>query len=996
MNEVFTIPITTIMNVLLAVLALCLLAVAWVAWRRPVIFKLGARNIPRRRAQTVLIILGLMLSTMITAAALGTGDTLHHSASADLYTNLGHVDELVVASHDAEARNDLIFSATMDPSSLARVEEAVRDDPNVDGVMPMLDTRVPVLHDARQLAEPDVVLTGLDPARLDQFAGLTGADGRKLDLGAVPDDGVVLSKKLADRLEAGVGDAVTLFVDGSPHRLTVAAIARNSYLSGTRRSRGTYTEVPGMAMPLAHLQRLTGRPGEFTAIAVSNTGGVRDGLARGDVVVAGLRRELAGQGLGVDPIKQDGLDDVEWIASGFTDLFVVLALFSIAVGVLLIVLIFTMLASERRAEMGMARAVGAQRSQLIQQYVAEGAGYALAAGLVGTALGVLATIGIAQGMKVIYGKYAPFAPHVEPRSLVVAYCLGVVITLLTVAGSSWKISRLNIAAAVRDIPDVASPRRRRMTLVWAGLLLAGGALLVLAGADASNRPLFSLGMSLLPFGVALGLGFFGVPGRPIVTAIGLYVLAFWLMPESWFERAFGTFKESGIEMFFISGVCMIMGATVLIMSNTDLLLAAVSRLGGLFRSRLPAFRTGVAYPAAARGRTGMTIAMFSLVIFSLVMFATMSENWSNLVLGEDANAGWDVRADVLGGDPIGDFTGALRAKAVDTGRYRAVGRTTNPNEHYSEVRPAGAVDPTWKNYQVYGMDRGFLDGSRLKFQQRAQGYATDADVIHALRTQPNVAVVDALALPRDFQDPRQLVLPSLKGKKVFAPPQVEVPDPRTGVVHTLTVIGVIDGKIGSLVGLYTNQDTIDAIYGATTITSYYVAVNDPDEAGGVAREIEAALLASGVQATSIRDEVEETKKEQAGLLYIIQGFMGLGLLVGVAAVGVIAFRAVVERRQQIGVLRAIGFRREMVALSFLIETGFVVGLGALTGTALGLRLAYTLMTSEEEGAAPAGFLIPWPIILTVLVATVLVALLMTWIPSRQAGRIAPAEALRYE
>jgi ABC-type antimicrobial peptide transport system permease subunit len=45
---------------------------------------------------------------------------------------------------------------------------------------------------------------------------------------------------------------------------------------------------------------------------------------------------------------------------------------------------------------------------------------------------------------------------------------------------------------------------------------------------------------------------------------------------------------------------------------------------------------------------------------------------------------------------------------------------------------------------------------------------------------------------------------------------------------------------------------------------------------------------------------------------LIQGFMGLGLIVGVAALGVISARAVVERRQQIGVLRAIGFRRGMV------------------------------------------------------------------------------------
>ena len=41
---------------------------------------------------------------------------------------------------------------------------------------------------------------------------------------------------------------------------------------------------------------------------------------------------------------------------------------------------------------------------------------------------------------------------------------------------------------------------------------------------------------------------------------------------------------------------------------------------------------------------------------------------------------------------------------------------------------------------------------------------------------------------------------------------------------------------------------------------------------------------------------------------LIQGFLGLGLIVGVAALGVISARAVVERRQQIGVMRAIGFR----------------------------------------------------------------------------------------
>ncbi len=154
-------------------------------------------------------------------------------------------------------------------------------------------------------------------------------------------------------------------------------------------------------------------------------------------------------------------------------------------------------------------------------------------------------------------------------------------------------------------------------------------------------------------------------------------------------------------------------------------------------------------------------------------------------------------------------------------------------------------------------------------------------------------------------------------------------------------------------------------------------------------------MQNGVQATSIQDELKEGQKQSTGFLYIIQGFMGLGLLVGVAAIGVIAFRSVVERRQQIGVLRAIGYQRSMVSLSFMIETAFVVGMGCITGTVLGLILSRNLFTSDET-AAGAGFLIPWAIILTVLAATIVVAMLMTWMPSRQAARIAPAEALRYE
>ena len=49
-------------------------------------------------------------------------------------------------------------------------------------------------------------------------------------------------------------------------------------------------------------------------------------------------------------------------------------------------------------------------------------------------------------------------------------------------------------------------------------------------------------------------------------------------------------------MFFLSGTFMVIGATILTMQNTDILLSGVNKLGGLFKGALPAVRTAVAYP----------------------------------------------------------------------------------------------------------------------------------------------------------------------------------------------------------------------------------------------------------------------------------------------------------------------------------------------------------------------------------------------------------------
>lgn len=1021
MNEIFGVPMNSIMVVLLVLLGICLLTVLWIALRRTLLFKMGLRNVPRRPAQTVLVIIGLMLSTLIIAAAFGTGDTIDNSVTALTYETLGPVDELVLYSNseDGEANLNGGANQTIPSDTPQRIDQLFADNGLIHATMPMLFEEVPVFlfegeaptsaqemlaaaQDGRILqAEPQANLIGIDASKVDAFGGIKSVDGSTIDFAALPEGQVVISETMADKLGAEAGSEIGFSYNNTPLSATVAAVAVDTLLSGQTGGR-----VPGMVMPLDRLQELTGKADTISAVAVSNTGTTRDSLENGEEIISSLKTEFAGEAVGVNAVKQDALDNAELASSAFTTLFVVFGLFSIGVGILLIILIFSMLAAERRSEMGMARAVGAQRAQLVQQFLSEGTVYALLAGLVGAFLGVGAAYAIAYGLGKLFTDFFDIKPYVSPRSMVVAYCLGVVITFIAVVYASIRNSRLNIVAAIRDIPDVSSPVRKKRTLVLAALALLVGVLLTFIGLSNNSAFPAYAGLSIIPFGVALILRYFGVPSRLVYSIVGIYLIVLWLLPDDVSTQIFGPL-DGNIEMFFLSGIFLVAGATVLIVQNLDVLLGVVNSIGGVFRGSLPSVRTAVAFPGATPSRTGMTIAMFSLIIFSLVMFTTINENFSAAFLGDEANAGWDVRADQGGSTPIGssdEFMQLLQERGFDTSQIEAIGSGTTG--FGGKVRRVGGE---WGNIFIHGMDEGLITESAITFQQRAEGYPDDASIIEALNTRDDVAVVDAATLAGQggfggpVEDPFTLSDPDGDGPQQavesgddpFAAVPIQIEGPG-GTTVDVEIIGIIDSKISSLVGLFAPEATIEQVLPSPSLTSFFIRLNDSSQSAAVAKEIEQKMLLNGVQAVSVTDELEDLQSQARSFLYIFQGFMGLGLIVGLAAIGVIAFRAVVERRQQIGVLRAIGFQSRAVSLSFLIETAFIVLLGCLSGTVLGLLLARNLFAGDDFIEGGVSLVVPWTQILIILLLTFIASLLMTLIPARQASRLAPAEALRYE
>ena len=996
MDALFGIPMNIIMIVLVCLLVVALGSVAYIALRNRIFFIMGLRNIPRRTAQTVLIVVGLMLSTLIISAAFGTGDTVDYSITNQAFTLLGHVDvelEQRGGGRDISADQYKQFQAALNEG----------DYPNIDGSMGVLFEEVPVSNRASGLSEPLVTFAGLDEAALRGFPDVVStASGQTLDVASLVSDEAYMNESAADELGVSAGDSVQVFVDSAPYDFTIVDVVEDRYLTGAFNEE----TFQGMVTRLITLHEIFEHD-QISFIDISARGGVRDTLDLTDGVESDVER-LIGENelkLDVQGSKREAVEFAELFGNFMTTFFLLMGLFSIGAGILLIVMIFVMLAAERKSEMGMARAVGTKRLHLTEMFLAEGTAYNLGAAVVGVVLGIAFAFGLAVAAGGVFAAFGiSFTPHVTLRTAVISFSLGVVLTFFTVAFSSWRVSNLNIVRAIRDIPE---PTNRRMgwrgLLAWV-LLIAFGALNFWLGISSNAAFPFALGFTLITCGAAVLSTHFGVPARPAYTGMGLFLLLFWgLTAGDRLEPIFG--KLSGdIEMFFLSGVAMVTASTFVIIYNADILLPVISRVGGLFGPVLPAVRTAVAYPMANRFRTGMTLAMISLVVFSLTMMSTMNLNYDKLFLNDESRGGWDIEVVENPNNPIPSLAGTLGdAGAPVAQEIRAEGAVLIAGFDSATEVSQGAPDDApgavaWEDYPVQGLTDGFVENGDVPLGKIANGYE-DADAVwEALRTESDVAIIDGFTIEGGFGPGSEFQLDGLADAgDTFDAPTITIRDSATGESRDVRVIGIIAfGASSNFFGIYVGEDAFRDVFGEPEASVHYVALTNPDDSRAAANKIEAALVTSGAQADSLQEIADEENALSRSFLYLMQAFMGLGLLVGIAAVGVIAFRTVVERRQQIGMLRAIGYKRNTVALSFLLESSFVTILGVTSGILLGLWLAYFLVTGDDFPAEGQAFHVPWMEITIIGVFTLLASLLMTWIPSRQAAGVPTAEALRYE
>ncbi|HET6818671.1 MAG TPA: FtsX-like permease family protein [Mycobacteriales bacterium] len=961
---------------LAGILLVGLALLAWPALRWPVVRRLAVRQVARRRTEGLLVMAGASLGAAIIVGSLVVGDTLGFSVRQVAYRTLGNVDERVVST-DADAGGivaDRLLQLTRSP--------------DVDGVLSARVQQVAATGGtgAGVIAEPRVLAWDMDFAAGRAFGAAAAPSGL---VGPAPGpDQVVVNAPLADALALHAGSTVTVYVSGAPHQFRVVRVLPERGLAGTgfgaAQNRNLFLP-PGTLVPAEGVN-----DGTRWITFVSNRGGVQSG----DELTARVSRQIraalgvVGSRTLVETPKHEVLQSAKKTGDSLGALFLMIGSFSIIAGALLLMNIFVMLGEERKSQLGMLRAAGLKRSHLVAAFSLEGAVYAIAAAVVGIGLGIALGRGVAYIAARIFGTWSADGSglavtfSVSRTSIVNGAALGLVIALVTIAATSVRISRFNIIAAIRDLPAAGAPRSSRRTLVASTTFGVFFAVLSVP-AVASSNPIGTFLFPALSVLCAAPMLSRSIGRRWAYSALSVAVLAWTLLVNV--VRP-GVYDTPSMALYVVMGTLLALSAVLVVSENQTVLLRPVRRLLGRSTEGALSARLAVAYPIAKRFRTGATLVMYTLVFLVLVLITQIGGVLAHSVDYQVASStsGYDVRLDFRPGAQmlaslrsgplaaqITQVTGltSASAQALDPGH-----RTTDPVETLAVGVPAGSV-------------------SRMQFQDRLAGLTTDAQVWRALARDPGYVVLDAF-FGATGGPPGQWYAPGDKFVLV---------DPLSGRQETKTIVGILRNSTvfyspvtPTAFPVVMNDAAVRAFFrGRALVDSALVRAAPGVAPAQLSARLQGSYLAASLVATPVAATIRRMFDGNVAFFRLMDGFLALGLLIGICGLGVVMVRAVRERRRTIGVLRALGFRAGTVQRSFLIESGFVAFEGVVLGGVLGVVTTWLMYQKSAMFAdLQTGFPVLWGTVSVLALVTVVMSLLATAAPARRAAHILPALATR--
>ena len=722
---------------------------------------------------------------------------------------------------------------------------------------------------------------------------------------------------------------------------------------------------------------------------------------------ADRRADISSSVASLNTVKADSIKSIEGAGASFSALFLIFGTFLVIAGLLLIVNLWIMSADDRSEQWGLLRAIGASSHDIEWLLRIEGAILAIPGCILGSILGLgLAALlmgGFGAFFEATFGVGFSFAW--TSKSLIIGAISGFLLSVFTLRISSFVLSRRNSISSLRGLSTDNSAIK--FWGIVSAIFFSVGAFVCLIMSFVLNDLSPSLGHSLLVSGVSLLLLVLVFPVEWMLRKFlpqRPKLLGFELSREGVSWRL-----SSSIVGMLIIMCCILLSSdervtdTSLIISGVFLLVSGVmiaSSLGALVMRRLlfkvaesrpifsAVFSLSISYPQSRPLRTAASMGMYSIVVFALIALSGYSALFAGVVsdLGDNSRGEFDILMTGSGQDldtsPLLAWSeDDLERNGIDSLVIMDVGlciiRGEDTNATYSSLR---------------GIPTNFLDAGALPLSEWDQSLGnTQLEVWEAILSNPNLAIVDA-SIGLDSYS----VLGALpvEGKGISSGSMIEMRDPLRPMVQTnLRVAGVLTEDASLLMsGVLVSSSTFSSLSESSTGMAW-IAVSDETHVDEIASNLQLEFGSDGANVLVVDELFDQIRVILVSLLGLLRVFLALGLLIGVSGLAVVTARSINQRKQQIGVLRAIGMQSRQIVTSILMEVGWISGLGTINGFLAGLVFHRLLFKTYIEGEGTI-FVIPWAEFISIILLSLFMTLVAVWLPVRRGAQIPPTQAMR--
>ena len=721
------------------------------------------------------------------------------------------------------------------------------------------------------------------------------------------------------------------------------------------------------------------------------------------------------------------------------NLFGALIIFS---GVLLLVNIQLIQVEDRVQQLGILRAVGSRRREIVRLFLVE----SFILGFLGSFLGIGGGYGMSIFLvdrigKTFFDADIALKPNVTPGAVGYSIALGLILAVGAGVFPALRAAGVDVIEVIRGIKKIRNKKTGNVSLgIGIGLLLGGisvlifqsfyyDSLLTLAGWNtAIEQWVFMAGAGGILLGISVLTGYFF--SRKIMgNGIGLtFILLSIFMLLLSLPQTKGLEDNNKILITLV--IILALGTIIWVGVNLNTVTNFIR--GVFYRTRIKKGVSLIAskYMTSKTMRSTLTFGIFTLVltmnIFASVYQATFAYNTLESVEFLSGGAPIfieldtpianeslvNVEVDLLEVDNSIEYVKGINSTLILITTDEEVEELDIPTDFFP-----GQVDLIYNNTLKAGDEYVFdflFEQSLAQFNDKYRQAASEKyqlDYSHEIwdffynRTKfneegyidnvngmPTVISTTPILKPGDvfnitgigFTTFPVIVLASLK----------QYPFSLSSMFPTLLITPTIDffPRLNLHFGLYpsymkflvkTDEDFREGRN--TEIVEKIETFFNGNESKLVLAEDFVAASASNVW-----EEMLELVDFQVRTFDFLQYFVGFGLIVGAMGMVIIAMRNVAERRREIGMKRAIGYKKRQIIGAIMLELFILAGLGLIIGLINSIILGWAFARLYD-------WLLLIPPLRILLYSGIMVgiALVASILPGIRASQVTPAEAIRY-